>query len=447
MQNVIKIIVSFSFFLICLFSNAQNINSFDRPCGIYTKGAAQPGQYLSAIRNLPFVDGHLLLMRWEQIEIGENIFDFSIIDQAVQTLQGYNQNMTLLILCSTVPSYLINDPNVEKYLNISPLGDVTTITAVPWDPIATARQINFLDSISSHLVFDSISQSMIPLKDHPVLKQVGVQVIGVGSLRDPQGSISNIPGYSRPLISATFINTTQQYLNKFPNKFIYLGILRINDSNTSPDLTTYLLNNLNGAFNSGASPTLGYINEQLACSTPNTNSAFIFSQIDITFTMFQMLSSWRNPSPTHSVQTNPCLSNSTGPDVAMQYGLDNYNSTYFELWVQDIDWPGYNILFQTWHDSLQVLCNQSLGISDFSIDKNNTFIYPNPVSENGEIKSSKIFNSIEIYSAMGVLVEKYNFADENQFKANVSDLSNGVYFIKVLNESNVIGVIKMLKIR
>lgn len=148
---------------------AQASNS-GRPCGIYTKGAAQPGQYLVAIRNLPFVDGHLLLMRWEQVEIGKDTFDFSVIDQAIQTLESYNQDMTLLILCSSVPDYLLNDTNVEKYLNISPLGTDTTITAVPWDSIATARQANFLDSLSEHLVYDSAFQMLVPLKNHSIFK-------------------------------------------------------------------------------------------------------------------------------------------------------------------------------------------------------------------------------------------------------------------------------------
>ncbi len=420
----------------------QTINP-NRPCGIYTKGAAQPGQYLAAIRNYPFVDGHLLLMRWEQIETGKDTFDYSVIDQAVQTLQGYNQKMTLLILCSTVPSYLLKDPNVETYLNVSPLGNDTTETAVPWDTIAISRQINFLNSISSHLVFDTDSQTMLPLRDHPVLKQVAVQVIGVGGLRDPLGSIAKIPGYSRSLIANTFINTTQQYISKFPDQYKYIGVLRINDSITSPDLTTFLLDELNGNFNSGAAPTLGYLNEQLACSTPNTGSAYIYPQKDTTFTMFQMLSSWRNPSPSHAVQTNPCVSNTTGPDVAMQYGLSSFNSTYFEIWVQDLDWAGYNNLFQEWHDTLQILCGQ-IPLNIDNINANFSNLYPNPTYGKFIIKNIIDLKSVEIHTISGAKMFEYLDLNSTSVNIDLSSFPSGIYISKSIDISGRVSYNKVV---
>jgi hypothetical protein len=187
------------------------------------------------------------------------------------------------------------------------------------------------------------------------------------------------------------------------------------------------------------------MNEQLACSTPNTSSAFIFPHKDTTYTMFQMLSSWRNPSPAHSVFTNPCVSDSTGPDVAMQYGLNSFNGTYFELWTHDLDWPQYNNFFQTWHDSLEMLCNQmTVTVSDIKIEENDITIYPNPTKGIFTVSCSYKIKKAEIYAFNGQLINSKTAINLNTFEIDIVNYPSGIYFVTLINDY-MITTVKIIK--
>ena len=103
-------------------------------------------------------------------------------------------------------------------------------------------------------------------------------------------------------------------------------------------------------FNTGPSPQLGFFAENLACSTPGINGGdYIFTEQDSTYTMFQMLQAWqdtfKNPE-----KTEVCNSDTNGPDIAMKYAFDNFNTRYFEVYPADLDYIGYWDALQEWHD-------------------------------------------------------------------------------------------------
>ena len=66
--------------------------------------------------------------------------------------------------------------------------------------------------------------------------------------------------------------------------------------------------------------------------------------------------------------------------------------------------------------------------------ENNLLVYPNPVKEILNIQTTDKINSIEIYTSMGEVVYVQNkFPGEFQYLVNVSNLSPGIYILK-LNE-------------
>jgi hypothetical protein len=59
-------------------------------------------------------------------------------------------------------------------------------------------------------------------------------------------------------------------------------------------------------------------------------------------------------------------------------------------------------------------------------------IYPNPVSNNGQLTISNGEGMAEIYTVQGVRVDSYSLTDK-ETSINISHLASGVYFVKVGN--------------
>ena len=84
----------------------------------------------------------------------------------------------------------------------------------------------------------------------------------------------------------------------------------------------------------------------------------------------------------------------------------------------------------------------SLGTDKFEVN-GEIYLYPNPASDYFTLNTST--SKVEIYSITGQLVKSFNAkqSKENQFP--VSDLNQGIYVVKVLNENNEVKVMKLLK--
>lgn len=77
--------------------------------------------------------------------------------------------------------------------------------------------------------------------------------------------------------------------------------------------------------------------------------------------------------------------------------------------------------------------NPTLSISDYNFEKR-IKVYPNPVTGSFQIESIINIDKVEIYSIQGQLIKSFSF--QNQY--HISDLFNGLYFIKVISNSGSI---------
>ena len=88
----------------------------------------------------------------------------------------------------------------------------------------------------------------------------------------------------------------------------------------------------------------------------------------------------------------------------------------------------------------------TLSVNQFSLEKNDFNIYPNPVDDNGIlfIKDSSNLDFLIIYDITGAKIKEVQF--KNAKEINLSELSSGVYFIKGFSlNSEIIGVKKIIK--
>ena len=76
----------------------------------------------------------------------------------------------------------------------------------------------------------------------------------------------------------------------------------------------------------------------------------------------------------------------------------------------------------------------ALSTTDFKLKENTVSLYPNPTNNYFEIESKEILTKVEVYSLQGQLVK--SFLPQNRY--DISELSNGMYFINIQANGNSI---------
>ena len=103
------------------------------------------------------------------------------------------------------------------------------------------------------------------------------------------------------------------------------------------------------------------------------------------------------------------------------------SGSYLQLSNTNLD----NNLASSWFANSTNLYNDS-----FNFDNINVSIYPNPAKSLFNVYSSNKIYKIEINDISGKLIKSEIF-NNNNIEMNILDLSNGIYLIKVFNESGV----------
>ncbi|WP_456429831.1 FlgD immunoglobulin-like domain containing protein [Rhodocaloribacter sp.] len=341
-----------------LLSTPVSGQDFPRPTGIYALG---PGMLrpianrLDGIRDLPFVDGYAWRMGWADFETGPGQYDFSPIDSVIAGLEPLGQKLTFSLFASAVPEDILNDPGVETFLGVGSRagGSQDELRPVTWDSTALVRYEAFTQALANYMVPDAAAGGqMVALKDHSVLAQITASVLGLGFIRDKEQRLVSSPGYEREKFIRAVLRSIHAIVDAFPDKFTYVGFFSMKDQTSTPALDEVLLDSLTMEFDGVANPRLGLFQENLACSTPVPSFAWALDREQTNRPiLFQMLQAWKSPFSDPD-KTDPCLTDSTGPDVGMQYAFDTFNSRYFEVYTADLDYTGFHDALQEMHDFL-----------------------------------------------------------------------------------------------
>lgn len=96
-------------------------------------------------------------------------------------------------------------------------------------------------------------------------------------------------------------------------------------------------------------------------------------------------------------------------------------------------------------NSFPVPIRVNLNINASTIQENRVNIYPNPTNGNFKIKSpeSLLNKNYKIYDIYGALINENIFREIEQ-EINITNLSNGIYFLKI-NDGNISRTIKIMK--
>jgi hypothetical protein len=376
---------------------------FFRPAGLFalSQGTQPPSTELLA---KPFIDGFVLRVPWSTLETAEGVYDFSSIDATLAALAPSRKLLSLTVIQLLVPAYVLQNPAVQTYAVAAGGGDLTN--PVPWNDYALQRWEALWSALASHVAPDPArGGTAVPLADHSLLYIVDGMIVGMNGIRDPQGRLVAVPNYDREAVVTGILRSLHACLDRFQRPFAYTGFFRMTDNIASPAFDAYLLGILRQEFFDGSStPRLGLFEENLACSTPAASFAFALDQErGHTYTMFQMLQSWVNPF-LNPARTDACLVTTTpgdrgtatsGPEVGIQYAYQTFDCRYFEIYISDLQHPGFGDEFQTWHDILRPLTGVRPSASErmrFAIERNPasargvTFLVDAPRSSRGALQ-------------------------------------------------------------
>jgi len=85
-----------------------------------------------------------------------------------------------------------------------------------------------------------------------------------------------------------------------------------------------------------------------------------------------------------------------------------------------------------------------LGIADDSSGL--ISVYPNPTHGILTIVSNSVFNQISIYNTLGqVVFVAVSITEEKETIIDISNLNQGIYFIKIKNKTGIISIKKIVK--
>lgn len=85
--------------------------------------------------------------------------------------------------------------------------------------------------------------------------------------------------------------------------------------------------------------------------------------------------------------------------------------------------------------------NSTLSTTNFSLEKNNISLYPNPSNEFFQLHTDLAIEKVELYSLQGQLVK--SFQAQNQY--NVADVAKGMYLVKINTQEGIVNKTLVVK--
>ena len=324
------------------FPQPRGIYALDSANGYVTNGVSMRD---ANIRSNDFVSGYVLRAPWATMETNQDQFDFTIIDWNIRRLAAIKKNLSLEII-NVDPPWLAQTPGVTTWYDTNQM----QWRAVPWDAFLLARVQVFLRALAEHQI------DGVKLKDHPVLTVVNFGLAGADlAIRDPSVLLHNMTNYSRASLTNAVLGNLLATVTNFPSKFVQIGFWPITDNQATPALWEFVRESILAEFNGVTEPRVGFWMENLSASrsapglgpvTGRPNTTFggpLFLSQTNAWVGFQALTSWMKPFNNYNSQ----VTNATTAD-GLQYANATFGSTYFEIYVGDIDASGYQGDFEQW---------------------------------------------------------------------------------------------------
>lgn len=324
--------------LLVAFAVAAPPSHADRPQGLYILSTAvnnpntPQDDRLANIRDYDFVSGYTLRLFWSDIETSQGVYDFSVINAAINQLAPLNQALSLEIFTGEEPQY-VRDGASATYLdhrgNVNP---------VPWDPFAQQRQAALYAALGDYVV--QTSGSPHALRDDPTLLSIDAAPAGLNfGVRDLNGAIRSHADYTQQRYIDAVATGVAASAAAFPHDLNFLAFFAFNDGQPGVPVDEQLIQRLAPLYNGPGQTELAFFIESLSDDGPIPqpngmgpgNNLLDWTNLGGS-TMIQALDSWLVHRPERDAQLD-----SLNPATGIELAHETYGTDFFELYIADVD--------------------------------------------------------------------------------------------------------------
>lgn len=316
-----------------VFGAAVGLFVLDSPLGTYRDGN---------LRDFDFVAGYAWRYGWTLMEPTEGQYDFSALDHILARVAQKGQKLSWIVM----PTLNVGAEPAHVLARAATWVDKEGVThAQPWDSFVLARYKAFFDALAAHRVADPTQGgARVPLGDHSAFYALNITFPGVPNLalRDKRDNIVDIPGYTRAGFEGAVISSLRAARTAFPKQFIHFGFWKYQTDAGGGEAWQSMHERVLAEFGG----TIGLFQDNLAASRPcsgcnpvtGSPTAVYAAPLSVakgkTYTAYQALTAWANPTPLFGGQAK--VLNGTPMD-GIAYGLETFDARYVELYVEDVD--------------------------------------------------------------------------------------------------------------
>lgn len=310
----------------------------DRPAGLYSLGAGvnnpntPQDDRLANIRDYDFVSGYTLRLFWSDIETSQGVYNFGVIDEAIEILAPLDQGLSIEIFTGEEPQY-VRDGASTTYLDHR-----GGVNPVPWDSFAQQRQAALYAALGNHVI-----QSAGPahaLRDDPTLLSIDAAPAGLNfGVRDLNGGIRSHPDYTQQRYIDAVVDGVAAAATAFPNDVNFLAFFGFTDGQPGVPVDEQIIERLAPLYNGPGQTELAFFIENLSDDNPvpapngmGTGSNLLDWTNRDGSTMMQALDSWLAHRPDRDEQLD-----SLNPSTGIELADDAYGTRFFELYIADLD--------------------------------------------------------------------------------------------------------------
>lgn len=310
----------------------------DESRGIYALGAAinNPGtpqdDRLAGIRTYDFVSGFTMRVFWSDLESSQGVYNFSVIDSAIQTLATTGRGLNLEIFTGEEPAYVLSGASATYTDHRG------GTNPVPWDTFAQQRHAALFAALASHVV--TVAGNSHPLNQDSTLRSIDTAPAGLNfGVRDLNSGIRNHPQYTQQKYVDAVVNGVNDAAVQFPNDTNSLAFFAFSDGQPGTPVDEQIIQRLAPLYNGPGQAKLDFFIENLSDDgpVPLANGAGTGNNLADWVagggeTMIQALDSWLQ----HSADRESLL-DSHNPATGVSLAYNNYGTRFFELYTADLD--------------------------------------------------------------------------------------------------------------
>ncbi|MFH1118329.1 MAG: T9SS type A sorting domain-containing protein [Bacteroidota bacterium] len=416
-QKIIKLILGT---LICSSTGLTYAQpDYPAPSGVWcscppTTGVGN-GSVDPFVASKSYVKGILVRVSWKDIEPMDNTYYWALIDNQITAAQSYGKKISLAIG---------GGPNCPSWLyslgtqSISYTVPFNGTMPIPWDTTFLTKWTEFITETGNHYQNNSTIQLVYITNSTANGFEMQLPF-------DPTPAFNSIAYTDQKVI-----NSWKQIIDifnvSFPNHYLTNDFHPVNSGNmVSDSIYTYAKQNIGNRYGANA----WWWTQNNTSVYPSQFAILQNSATSNHFTGIQMA---------HSGVNSPNSFGTGGLPSALSLAISN-NICYWEIWNADITNGSFDTLFSS------TSCESS-GAEEFNIFDNNLTIFPNPSHSKFTVilKNNNIEN-VEVVNELGQIILRPGNIKNKQYQFEInSNISPGIYFIKVTNDQGIINYRKII---